>query len=126
MNNSINNNGLISFLPIFIMLVIAIIFAVFTILLSNFIGKKTYESGKLKAYECGVEPTGEPHVKFDVKFYLIAIFFLLFDIEALFLFPWAVIFSNLGILGFVEMFLFIVILVIGLLYVWLKGALKWE
>ncbi|MHB8231299.1 MAG: NADH-quinone oxidoreductase subunit A [bacterium] len=108
------------------MLVVAILFAVFTIIASNYIGKKTFEPGKLKPYECGVEPTGEPHVRFDIKFYLIAIFFLLFDIEALFLFPWAVIFSKLGFLGFIEMFLFIVILVIGLLYVWLKGALKWD
>jgi len=115
-----------SFLPILIMLVLAILFAVVTIIASNFIGKKTYEPGKLKPYECGVEPTGEPHIRFDIKFYLIAIFFLLFDIEALFLFPWAVIFSKLGFLGFIEMFLFIVILVIGLLYVWLKGALKWD
>ena len=115
-----------SFLPILIMLVLAILFAVFTIIASNFIGKKTYEPGKLKPYECGVEPTGEPHIRFDIKFYLIAIFFLLFDIEALFLFPWAVIFSKLGFLGFIEMFLFIVILVVGLLYVWLKGALKWD
>ena len=115
-----------SFLPILIMLAVAILFAVFTIIASNFIGKKTFESGKLKAYECGVEPTGEPHVRFDIKFYLIAIFFLLFDIESLFLFPWAVIFSKLGFLGFIEMFFFIVILVLGLMYVWLKGALKWE
>lgn len=108
------------------MLALAILFAVFTIAASNFIGKKTYEPGKLKAYECGVEPTGAPHVRFDIKFYMIAIFFLLFDIEAIFLFPWAVIFSKLGFFGFIEMFLFIVILVLGLLYVWLKGALKWE
>lgn len=115
-----------SFLPILIMLVIAILFAVFTIIASNFLGKKTYETGKLKPYECGVEPAGDAHLRFDIKFYLIAIFFLLFDIEALFLFPWAVVFSELGLFGFVEMFMFIVILVIGLLYVWKKGALKWE
>ncbi len=108
------------------MLAVSILFAVITITASNFIGKKTYEPGKLKPYECGVEPTGEPHIRFDIKFYLIAIFFLLFDIEAFFLFPWAVIFSKLGFLGFIEMLPFIVILVLGLLYVWLKGALKWE
>ncbi len=115
-----------SFLPILIMLVIAILFAVVNIALSAAIGKKTYEKGKLKAYECGVEPEGEPHVRFDIKFYLIAIFFLLFDIEALFLFPWAVIFLKLGLYGFVEMFLFIAILVFGLIYIWKKGALKWD
>lgn len=114
------------FLPILIMLIAAMLFAVFTIIISNFIGKKTYEPGKLKPYECGVEPVGDAHLRFDVKFYLVAIFFLLFDIEALFLFPWAVVFSQLGLFGFIEMFMFIIILVIGLLYVWKKGALKWE
>ncbi|MDA8052837.1 MAG: NADH-quinone oxidoreductase subunit A [Candidatus Acidulodesulfobacterium ferriphilum] len=121
-----NGDSLNSFLPILIMLVIAILFAIFTIIASNFIGKKTYEIGKLKPYECGVEPTGDAHFRFDVKFYLVAIFFLLFDIEALFLFPWAVVFSELGLFGFIEMFMFIIILVIGLLYVWKKGALRWE
>jgi NADH-quinone oxidoreductase subunit A len=124
--NNMNGNSLTSFLPILIMLVIAILFAIFTIIASNFIGKKTYEIGKLKPYECGVEPTGDAHFRFDVKFYLVAIFFLLFDIEALFLFPWAVVFSELGLFGFIEMFMFIIILVIGLLYVWKKGALRWE
>ncbi|MDA8273273.1 MAG: NADH-quinone oxidoreductase subunit A [Deltaproteobacteria bacterium] len=124
--NNMNGDNLISFLPILIMLVIAILFAIFTIIASNFIGKKTYEIGKLKPYECGVEPTGDAHFRFDVKFYLVAIFFLLFDIEALFLFPWAVVFSELGLFGFIEMFMFIIILVIGLLYVWKKGALRWE
>lgn len=114
------------FLPVLIMLILAILFAVLTIIASNFIGKKTYEPGKLKPFECGVEPSGEPHIRFDIKFYLIAIFFLLFDIESLFLFPWAVIYTKLGLFGFVEMFTFIVILVIGLLYIWKKGALKWE
>ena len=115
-----------SFLPILIMLAIAILFAIFTVVFSSLLGKKTYEKGKLKAYECGIEPIGEPHARFDIKFYLIAIFFLLFDIEALFLFPWAVVFSSLGLYGFVEMFLFIAILVFGLAYVWKKGALKWD
>ena len=124
--NNMNGDSLNSFLPILIMLVIAILFAVFTIIASNFIGKKTHEIGKLKPYDCGVEPTGDAHFRFDVKFYLVAIFFLLFDIEALFLFPWAVVFSELGLFGFIEMFMFIIILVIGLLYVWKKGALRWE
>jgi len=108
------------------MFVVSVLFAVCTIIVSNFLGKKTYEAGKLKAYECGVEPTGDAHLRFDIKFYLVAIIFLLFDVEALFLFPWAVVFSELGLFGFVEMFMFIVILVIGLLYVWKKGALKWD
>ena len=124
--DNMNGSSLISFLPILIMLAIAILFAVFTIIASNFLGKKTYEVGKLRPYECGIEPTGNAQLRFDVKFYLVAIFFLLFDIEALFLFPWAVVFSKLRLFGFIEMFMFIVILVIGLLYVWKKGALRWE
>lgn len=115
-----------SFLPILIMFAVSVLFAVFTIAISNLVGKKTYEKGKLKAYECGIEPTGDAHLRFDIKFYLVAIIFLLFDVEALFLFPWAVVFSELGLFGFVEMFMFIIILVIGLLYVWKKGALKWD
>ncbi len=115
-----------SFLPVLIMLIFSILFAVLTIGLSNIIGKKSYEPGKLKPFECGVEPTGEPHIRFDIKFYLVAIFFLLFDIEALFLFPWAVIYRWLGLFGFIEMFTFIVVLVVGLLYIWKKGGLIWE
>ena len=115
-----------SFLPILIMLVIAILFAVGTVALSSILGKKTYEKGKLKPYECGIEPSGEPHARFDIKFYLIAIFFLLFDIEALFLFPWAAVFTKIGMFGFIEMFLFIIILLLGLVYIWKKGGLKWD
>ncbi len=115
-----------SFLPILIILILAIVFAFATVGLSAFLGKNTYEKGKLKPYECGVEPVGNPHIRFDIKFYLIAIFFLLFDIEALFLFPWAAVFIKLGLFGFVEMFLFIVILLLGLIYIWKKGALEWD
>ncbi|MFQ5444894.1 MAG: NADH-quinone oxidoreductase subunit A, partial [Nitrospinales bacterium] len=81
---------------------------------------------KMEPFECGESQLASPHQRFSVKFYLIAVLFILFDIEAVFLFPWAVIYKRLGLFGFIEMFLFIMILGIGLLYVWKRGGLEWE
>lgn len=81
---------------------------------------------KLSPYESGNPPVGEPRYKFSVKFYIIAMLFVVFDVEAVFLYPWAVAYDKLGIYGFVEMMLFIFILLIGYLYVWKKGAFEWE
>lgn len=81
---------------------------------------------KLSPYESGNPPVGEPRYKFSVKFYIIAMLFVVFDVEAVFLYPWAVAYDRLGIYGFVEMMLFIFILLIGYLYVWKKGAFEWE
>ena len=81
---------------------------------------------KLSPYECGNLPVGEPRNKFDVKYYIIAMLFVVFDVEAVFLYPWAVSYDKLGIIGFVEMMLFIFVLIIGYIYVWKKGAFDWE
>ncbi|MBI5740955.1 MAG: NADH-quinone oxidoreductase subunit A [Nitrospirae bacterium] len=81
---------------------------------------------KLFPYESGNPPVGEPRYKFSVKFYIIAMLFVVFDVEAVFLYPWAVAYDKLGIYGFVEMMLFIFILLIGYVYVWKKGAFEWE
>ncbi|UCD36613.1 MAG: NADH-quinone oxidoreductase subunit A [Nitrospiraceae bacterium] len=81
---------------------------------------------KLIAYESGNPPVGEPRYRFSVKFYIIAMLFVVFDVEAVFLYPWAVAYDKLGIFGFVEMMLFIFILLIGYIYVWKKGAFVWE
>jgi NADH-quinone oxidoreductase subunit A len=81
---------------------------------------------KLFPYESGNPPVGEPRYKFSVKFYIIAMLFVVFDVEAVFLYPWAVAYDKLGIFGFVEMMLFIFILLIGYIYVWKKGAFNWE
>jgi NADH-quinone oxidoreductase subunit A len=81
---------------------------------------------KLYSYESGNPPVGEPRYKFSVKFYIIAMLFVVFDVEAVFLYPWAVAYDKLGIFGFVEMMLFIFILLIGYIYVWKKGAFNWE
>lgn len=81
---------------------------------------------KLVPYESGNPPIGEPRYKFSVRFYIIAMLFVVFDVEAVFLYPWAVAYNKLGIFGFVEMMLFILILLIGYVYVWKKGAFNWE
>ena len=78
------------------------------------------------AYECGMEPIGSPYVPIDIRFYLFALLFVVFDVESLFLFPWAVVFRSLGWPGFVEMVVFIAVLFFGLVYTWKRGALKWE
>jgi len=77
-------------------------------------------------FECGMEPVDEPRKRFSVKFFLVALLFLIFDVETIFIFPWAVLFRDLGVFGFIEMGIFLLILLLGLLYVWRKGALEWE
>lgn len=77
-------------------------------------------------FECGVEPVGEARRRFGVKFFLVALLFLIFDVETIFIFPWAVLFRKLGLFGFIEMTVFLLILLLGLVYVWKKGALEWE
>jgi NADH-quinone oxidoreductase subunit A len=81
---------------------------------------------KLSTYECGEEPIGSPWVKFNLRFYIIALVFLIFEVEVVFLFPWALIFKGLGWFAFIEMIVFMVILIVGLAYVWAKGDLEWD
>lgn len=83
-------------------------------------------AAKLAPYECGAPPLGSAHHRLPIKFYLIAVLFLLFDIEVVFLFPWSVLFSKLGTVGLVQMLVFLGVLELGLVYVWLKGALEWQ
>ncbi len=81
---------------------------------------------KLSTYECGEEPIGDPWVRFNIRFYLIALIFLIFDVEVVFLFPWALVYRKLGAFAFIEMMIFLVILVAGYIYVWVKGDLDWD
>ena len=81
---------------------------------------------QLSAYECGSRPSQDPRMEFDVRFYLVAILFIIFDLEIAFLFPWAISLGNIGILGFTSMMIFLFILTIGFIYEWKKGALDWE
>jgi NADH-quinone oxidoreductase subunit A len=89
------------------------------------LGPRRPYNDKLTTYECGIDPVGSARERFSVKFYLVAMLFIVFDIEIVFLYPWAVILNSLGLFGLVEMFFFLGILLIGLLYVWKKGGLEW-
>jgi NADH-quinone oxidoreductase subunit A len=94
--------------------------------LSRLLGVHKPDSEKLSPYECGFEAFEDARMKFDVRYYLIAILFILFDLEIAFLFPWAVVLQEIGFFGFMAMVLFLAILVVGFVYEWMKGALEWE
>ena len=114
------------YVPVLLFLLVAIAFAGGTIGLSSLIVPRRKNSSKMSAYECGVDPVGTARDRFSIKFYLVAVLFILFDIEAVFLYPWAVAFRSLGLYGLIEMGLFILILLVGYLYVLKKRALEWE
>jgi NADH-quinone oxidoreductase subunit A len=120
------NTMLGAYLPIVVLVAIAVLFGLGSIILSTLIGQKKPSAVKMQPYECGIEPVGSARERFSIKFYLIAMLFILFDIEAVFLYPWAILFKRLGVFGLVEMGVFIVILFVGYIYVWKKGALEWE
>jgi len=118
------------YLPILLMFIVAIGFAGGNILLSQLVGQRKQTRTKLMPYECGKDPVGSARERFSVKFYLIAMIFILFDIEVIFLIPWAVVFKRfrdggLSTLIFVEMMLFIALLLVGYIYVWKKGVFDW-
>jgi NADH-quinone oxidoreductase subunit A len=115
-----------SWAPIGIFFILVAGFGVVTLIASYILGVKKPDPIKLAPYECGMNPIGSARERFSVKFYLVAMLFLLFDIEAVFLFPWAVVYRDLKLFGFVEMLLFILAILAGYIYVWKKGALEWE
>ena len=117
---------LISYLPILILLLVVMGFAISNIVISALIGRHKPTEEKLSPYECGVEPVGTARERFSVKFYLIAMMFVVFDIEVVFLYPWAVAFKSLKIFGLIEMGIFIVILLFCYVYIWKRGGLEWE
>ena len=118
---------LITFFPFFVVLVLALSIPFSMIFLSWLIGPRKKNSVKMEPYECGVPPSAVfARGKLSVKFFIIALIFLVFDIEIAFLYPWAVVFRTLGAPGMLEMGLFIVVLLAGLIYVWKKGAFEWE
>ena len=114
------------YLSIIIFLFIAIGISVGFILLNFLFSPKNPDPEKLSAYECGFEAFGDSRMEFDVRFYLVAILFIIFDLEIAFLFPWAISLKNLGPLGFWSMMIFLLILTIGFIYEWKKGALDWD
>jgi NADH-quinone oxidoreductase subunit A len=115
-----------TYLPALLMLLVATVFTVAIFTLTSVLGTKKMTPGKAIPYESGSESEGANHVRLSVKFYLTAILFVVFDIEAVFLYPWAAIFRQLGWFGLLEMFAFIAVLGITLVYAWKKGALEWE
>jgi NADH-quinone oxidoreductase subunit A len=114
------------YIPVIIMLFLAGATAVGMLVATTLIGPKKKFADKMEPFECGESPIVSPKLRFSVKFYLVALFFVIFDIEAVFVYPWAVLFRDLGMFGFVEMMIFLFILTIGLIYVWKRGALEWE
>jgi NADH-quinone oxidoreductase subunit A len=114
------------YLPVAILFIMAILVGLGAILFGLLVRPRRPYAQKLSPYECGNPPVGEPRYQFSVKFYIIAMLFVVFDVEAVFLYPWAVSFDKLGLFGFIEMMLFIFILLIGYIYIWKKGAFNWE
>lgn len=115
-----------TFFPILALAVVALVLALVLVGVSIFIGKRTRAKEKTSPYECGVDPVGDTRDPVPVKYYMVAILFIIFDIEIVFLYPWAVIYDSLGWFGFFEMLVFIAILLTGYFYILGKGALKWE
>jgi len=114
------------YIPILLMLLLAAATSVVILVATTLIGPKKKFQEKMQPFECGETPLVSPKLRFSVKFYLIALFFVIFDIEAVFLYPWAVLFKDMGMFGFIEMMIFIAVLAVGLIYVWKRGALEWE
>jgi NADH-quinone oxidoreductase subunit A len=116
------------YVPILILAGLAAAFAVFSLVVGALSGPKRWNRAKLQAYESGIEPTPQPPGggRFPVKYYVTAMLFILFDIEIIFLYPWAVTFTSLGVFGLVEMVLFIATLLVAYAYVWRRGGLNWD
>jgi NADH-quinone oxidoreductase subunit A len=115
-----------SYLPIITLIVIALCFGLGSIVFSRLIGQKKPSEVKLAPYECGMPPVGSARERFSVKFYLVAMTFIVFDIEVVFMYPWAVVFKRLGMYGAAAMGFFVFVLIVGFIYEWKKGGLEWE
>ena len=115
-----------NYLPVLIFVIIALVAGAVMVSLGYFLGPRRDDDAKLSAYECGFESFEDARMKFDVRYYLVAILFIIFDLEIAFLFPWAIVLDKIGLFGFVAMAVFIGILVVGFIYEWKKGALEWE
>ncbi len=114
------------FFPIVLQFIVAAGFVVTTMVASHFLGPKRKSKIKLETFECGIESQGNARIPFSIKYFLVAILFVLFDVEVIFMYPWAVNFKTLGITGIIEMMIFMALLLTGFFYIIKKGALKWE
>ena len=120
------DNLLLEYLPILVFLGIALGLGLVLLLAASVIAIRNPDPEKVSAYECGFNAFDDARMKFDIRFYLVSILFIIFDLEIAFLFPWAISLGNIGILGFSSMMIFLFILTIGFIYEWKKGALDWE
>ena len=120
------DNYFARYLPLLIHFLLALGLAIVFVVLSTLVGKHRPTRAKMEPYECGMPPVGDARQRFSVKFYLVAMLFILFDVEAVFLYPWAVIFRDLKLFGFFEMLVYILVLLAGFFYLWKKGVLDWN
>ncbi len=116
----------LQYLPILLVAGIVFIIGVAMVTINKFLSVKRPYPEKRVAYECGLPPTGQPRHRFSIKFYAIAILFVVFDVEAVFLYPWAVTFDQIGLFAYVEMVIFIILLLVAYFYAWIRGAFQWE
>ena len=117
---------LAKYFPIFLFIFMGLILGMLTLLVSYFVQPRYPEPEKLSTYECGSEPFSDARMPFPVRYYIFAMLFVIFDIEVIFLYPWAVVFTKIGIVGLVEMLIFIGLFVVAYVYAWRKGALEWD
>jgi NADH-quinone oxidoreductase subunit A len=115
-----------NYFPILLFILVGLAVGVAPIVLGKLVGPNRPDAEKNSPYECGFEAFEDARMKFDVRYYLVAILFILFDLEIAFLFPWAVVLEEIGLFGFLAMMVFLAILVVGFIYEWMKGALEWE
>lgn len=120
------DSGLITYLPIVLMFLVAAGFVSLVMVATHLMGPSRKTKKKLESFECGIEPVGNARAPIHIRYFLVAILFVLFDVEVIFMYPWAVNFKEMGIQGFVEMVVFIALLLVGFFYILKKGALKWE
>jgi NADH-quinone oxidoreductase subunit A len=120
------NDLLSSYLPIVIFLGVALVIGIALMVAPFLVAYRAPDPEKLSAYECGFNAFDDARMKFDIRFYLVSILFIIFDLEVAFLFPWAVSFGNIGMFGFWSMMVFLAVLTIGFIYEWKKGALEWD
>ena len=114
-----------AYVPILLFILVAIGFAISMTLVSRLVSPRRYNKVKLEPYECGIEPVTDARDRYSVRYYLVAMLFVIFDVETVFMFPWAVIMDELALFGLIEMLVFLFILVVGYAYAWRKGALDW-
>lgn len=122
----VSTNNALDYIPIVLMFIVAAGFVVVTMFATHLLGPKRKSQIKLDTFECGIDVQGNARIPFSIKYFLVAILFVLFDVEVIFMYPWAVNFKSLGMLGFIEMLTFIGFLLVGFIYIIKKGALKWE